>query len=118
MFFNFEKNIFTYNYQRVADSRKFFLASQILRRLFAFYKVVKFSHSSLLFLLQHRLQGFPGPFPDTSNHTRFYFFIHYLVFGSVRQIKLTYVSFRAHVKLASHILGSRITPTPVRGTMY
>ena len=34
-------------------------------------------------------------------------FSHFLVFGSVRQINLTCVSFRAHVKIASRIVSSR-----------
>ena len=35
-------------------------------------------------------------------------FLHFLVVGSVRQIKLTYVGFRAHVKIASRIVSCRI----------
>ena len=54
------------------------------------------------------IHGFPGLFTDTSEHIRFYFlvllFFHFLVFGSVRQIKLTYASFWAHVKIASRIV--------------
>ena len=34
----------------------------------------------------------------------FFIFSHFLVVGSVPQIKLTYVSFWAHVKIASHIV--------------
>jgi len=38
----------------------------------------------------------------------FFLFLHFLVVGSVRLIKLTYVGFRAHVKIASRILSYRI----------
>ena len=42
----------------------------------------------------------------------FYFlvflFLHFLVVGSVRYIKLTHVGFRAHVKIASQIVSYRI----------
>jgi len=34
----------------------------------------------------------------------FILFLHFLVVGSVRQIKLTHVGFRAHVKIASRIV--------------
>ena len=34
----------------------------------------------------------------------FFQFLHFLVVGSVRQIKLTHVGFRAHVKIASRIV--------------
>ena len=44
----------------------------------------------------------------TYEHIRFLLFrfsvFHFLVVGSVRQIKLTYVGFRAHVKIASRIV--------------
>jgi len=33
-----------------------------------------------------------------------FLFLHFLVVGSVRQIKLTHVGFRAHVKIASRIV--------------
>ena len=56
--------------------------------------------------------GFPGLFTDTSELIRFYFisssFFRILVFGSVRLIKLTCVSFWAHVKIASRIVSYRI----------
>jgi len=34
----------------------------------------------------------------------FLFFLHFLVVGSVRQIELTHVGFRAHVKIAYRIV--------------
>ena len=34
-------------------------------------------------------------------------FVHFLVFGSVQYIKLTYLSFRSHVKIASCIVTRR-----------
>ena len=48
----------------------------------------------------------PGLFTATSQHIRFYFFtfssyFHLLDVGSLWQIKLTYVSLRVHVKIAS-----------------
>ena len=56
---------------------------------------------SLHFLLQD-WYGFPGLFTDTSEPIRLCFFVliffHFLVLGSVRWIKLTYVSFWTHVK--------------------
>ena len=73
------------------------------------------SHRSLPFLLH----GFPGLFTDTSEHTRFFTFefsdFHFLVVGSMRQIKLTHVSLSAHVKLASRIVSYRfVTDTDTR----
>ena len=62
-----------------------------------------------LFLLQDSLYGFPRLFTVTSEHIRlftfqfFFCFYTFLVVGSVRQIKLTRVGFRAHVKIASRI---------------
>ena len=55
----------------------------------------------------------------TSEHIRlftFYFFcfLHFLVVGSVRQIKLTYVGFRAHVKIASRIVSYRSIQSHLR----
>ena len=38
-----------------------------------------------------------------------FLFLHVLVVGSVRQIKLTDVGFRAHVKIASRMVSYRIT---------
>ena len=53
----------------------------------------------------------PQTFTVTSEHIRFYFsvflFLHFLVVVSVRQIKLTHVGFRAHVKISSRILSCR-----------
>ena len=70
-----------------------------------------FCKSSLLqpflFLIQVSLYAFPRLFTVTSEHIRlftFSVFTLFLVVGSVRQIKLTYVSFRAHVKIASRIV--------------
>ena len=68
---------------------------------------------------QHRspsqcsLYGFPILFTVTSEHIRlftfqFFCFYTFLVVGSVRQIKLTYVGFRARVKIASRIVSYRI----------
>ena len=70
------------------------------------------SHCSFPSLLQDWLHGLPGLFTDTSDKFwaysfyTFYFFsvFHFLVFASVWQIKLTYVSFWAHVKIASRIV--------------
>jgi len=53
--------------------------------------------------------GFPRQFTVISEHRPICFlrlvflFLHFLVVGSVRQIKLTHVGFRAHVKIASRI---------------
>ena len=41
-----------------------------------------------------------------------FIFFHFLVFGSVRQIKVTYVSFRAHVIIASRTVSSTTSPQP------
>ena len=53
----------------------------------------------------------PQTFTLTSEHIRFYFsvflFLHFLVVVSVRQIKLTHVGFRAHVKISSRIVSCR-----------
>jgi len=53
----------------------------------------------------------PRTFTVTSEHIRFLLFsfsvLHFLVVGSVRWIKLTYVGFRAHVKTASRIVSYR-----------
>ena len=38
-----------------------------------------------------------------------FFFFYFLVFGSARKIRLTYLSFWAHVKIASHIISYRFT---------
>ena len=50
----------------------------------------------------------PQTFTVTSEHIRFLLFgfsvLHFLVVVSVRQIKLTHIGFRAHVKIASHIV--------------
>ena len=42
----------------------------------------------------------------------FFCFYTFLVVGSVRKIKLTYVGFRAHVKIASRIVSYRIIHRP------
>ena len=69
---------------------------------------------SFLFLLQDSLYGFPKLFTVTSEHIRlftfqfFFCFYTFIVVGSVRQIKLTYVGFRAYVKIASRIVSYRI----------
>jgi len=66
------------------------------------------------FLLQDSLYRFPRLFTVTSEHIRifeflvFFCFYTFLVVGSVRRIKLTYVGFRAHVKIASRIVSYRI----------
>ena len=66
------------------------------------------------FLLQDSLYGFPRLFIVTSEHIRLFYFLvffsvfTFLVVGSVRYIKLTYVGFRAHVKIASRIVSYRI----------
>ena len=63
-----------------------------------------------LFLIQVSLYGFPRLFTVTSEHIRlftfqfFFCFYTFLVVGSVRQIKLTCVGFRAHVKIACRIV--------------
>ena len=63
------------------------------------------SHRSLPFLLPDWLHRFPGLFTATLEHIRFLLFsfsvFHFLVFGSVWQIMLTYVSFWAYIKIAS-----------------
>ena len=58
-------------------------------------------------LLKYSLCGFPGLFTVVSIFS-FFCFYTFLVVGSVRQIKLTYVGFRAHVKIASRIVSYRI----------
>ena len=68
------------------------------------------SHCSPSFLLlKYLLHGFPGLFIVISGHICFllfvfFLFLHFLVVGSVRKIKLTHVGFRAHVKIASRIV--------------
>ena len=76
--------------------------------------------SDLPFLyLNILLRGFPGLFMVTSQHIcfllfTFFLFLHFLVVGSVRQIKPTHVDFRAHVKIASRIVSYRIvTARPI-----
>ena len=66
-----------------------------------------------LFLIQVSLYGFHRLFAVTSEHIRlftfqFFCFYTFLVVGSVRQIKLTYVGFRAQVKIASRIVSYRV----------
>ena len=66
-----------------------------------------------LFLIQVSLYGFPRLFTlllSISVFLLFSFFFDFytfLVVGSVRSIKLTYVGFRAHVKIASRIVSYR-----------
>ena len=67
------------------------------------------SQCSLPFLLQDWLHRFPGLFTNTSEHIRFLLFsfsgfFSILVVGSVREIKLIHVSFRAYIKIASRIV--------------
>jgi len=65
--------------------------------------------------IQDWLHGFPGLFTDTSEHIRFLLFSSFSTFyffGSVCQINLTYASFTyvtfwAHVKIASSIVSYR-----------
>jgi len=68
------------------------------------------SHLSLSFSSSGLTTWIPQTFTVTSEHIRFftfYFFcLHFLVVGSVQQIKLTRVGFRAHVKIASRIVSS------------
>ena len=100
------------------------LQSYLLSYLFYWYSIThSLSHSMLksflfcysslpqpfLFLLQDSLYGFPILFTVTSEHIRlftsqFFCFYTFLVVGSVRQIKLTYVGFREYVKIASSIV--------------
>ena len=74
------------------------------------------SHCSPSFLLlnqlKYLLRGFPGLYTVISEHVCFLLlvfslFLHFLVVGSVRQINLTHVGFRAHVKIASRIVSYR-----------
>jgi len=69
------------------------------------------SHRSLPFLFQNWLSGFPGLFTDTSEHICFLLFsfsvFHFLVVGSVQQIKLIRVGFWVHVKITSPIVSYR-----------
>ena len=73
-------------------------------------------HHSLPFLLHYWLHGFPGLFTDTLSISVFYFlvflFFHFLVFGSMQLIKLTNVTFWAHVKIASRIASCCICTLP------
>ena len=62
------------------------------------------SHHILLFLLQDWLQGFPELFTEVLRIYGFlktFPYLTVLVVGSVRQIKLIHVSFRADVKISS-----------------
>ena len=104
------------------------LQSHLLSYLLLWYSIThSLSHSRLksflfcksslsqpfLFLLQDSLYGSPRLFTVTSEHIRLFYFLlffcfyTFLVVGSVRQIKLTYVDFRAHVKIASRIVSYR-----------
>jgi len=67
------------------------------------------SHHSLSFSSSGLTTWIPQTFTVTSEHIRFYFLVffsilHFLVVGSARQIMLTHVGFRAHVKIASRIV--------------
>ena len=64
------------------------------------------SHCSLSFSSSGLTTWIPQTFTVTSEHIRFYFLVFFLYFlvVSVRQIKLTRVGFRAHVKIASRIV--------------
>jgi len=62
---------------------------------------------------QDLLHGLPRLFTVISEHICFLLFFSFftlLVVGSVRQIKLTHVVFRAHVKIASRIVSYRRLP--------
>ena len=48
----------------------------------------------------------------------FFLFLHFLVVGSVQLIKLTFVGFRAHVKIASRTVSYRIVATVTQATTY
>jgi len=58
----------------------------------------------------------PQSFTVTSSIGCFYFLVfsvlHFLVVVSVRQIKLTHVGFRAHVKIASRIVSYALSVPP------
>jgi len=70
---------------------------------------VCFSHS---FSSSGLITWIPQTFTVTYEHVRFLLFsfsvLHLLVVVSVRQIKLTHVGFRAHIKIASRIVSYRI----------
>jgi len=65
---------------------------------------------SFFFFVIHYMDS-PRLFTVISEHIRFlllvFLFLHFLVVGSVRQIKPTHVGFRAHVKIASRIVSCR-----------
>jgi len=77
-------------------------------RLKTFVFCKSFPLQPFLFLFQDSLHGFPGLFSVISDHIcsllLVFLFLHFLVVGSVRQITLTHVGFRAHVKIASRIV--------------
>ena len=77
-------------------------------RLKTFLFCKSFPPQPFLFLLWYSLHGFPRLFTVISEHVCFlvlvFLFLDFLVVGSVRQIKLTHVGFRAHVKIASRIV--------------
>ena len=82
-------------------------------RLKTFLFCKSFPPQPFLFLLQDSLHGFPRLFTVIFEHICFlllvFLFLHFLVVGSVRLIKLTHVGFRAHVKIASRIVSYRTT---------
>ena len=75
-----------------------------------------FPPQPFLFLLQDSLHGFPRLFTVISEHICFlllvFLLLHFLVVGSVREIKPTHIGFRAHVKIASRIVSYRIVAWP------
>jgi len=83
--------------------------SLFLPRLKTFLFCKSFPLQPFLFLLQDSVHGFLRLFTVISEHICFllfvfFCFLHFLVVGSVRWIKLTHVNFRAHVKIASRIV--------------
>ena len=49
---------------------------------------------------------------------QFFLFLHFLVVGSLRQIKLTHVGFRAHVKIASRSRIVSFSPNPFHCSLF
>jgi len=87
-------------------------------RLKTFLFCKSFLPQHFLFLLQDSLHGFPRLFTVISEHICFlllvFRFLHFLVVGSMRSIKLTHVGFRAHVKIASRIVSYVLSSTRTR----
>ena len=98
-------------YIRTCDGQKHYYGVVIRKLLYTRLKSFLFCKSSLpqpfLFLIQASLYGFPRLFTLLLSISVFFTFYTFLVVGSVRQIKLTYVGFRAHVKIASRIVSYR-----------